>query len=77
MSDVLRQHAEQQFAHELEALKAVDDRPKPQNWNLSPMGSKSAPNTSGIGALSKLRWRRWLQTVLCCCWGCPARLNHG
>lgn len=36
MSHVLRQHAEQQFAHEIEALKAVDDRPKPQNWNLSP-----------------------------------------
>lgn len=36
MSDVLRQHAENQFAHELDALKAVDNRPKPPNWALSP-----------------------------------------
>jgi MoxR-like ATPase len=36
MPDVIRQHAEIQFAHELEALKAIDDRPKPPNWLLSP-----------------------------------------
>lgn len=36
MSDVLRQHAETQFADELDALKAVDDRPKPISWALSP-----------------------------------------
>jgi MoxR-like ATPase len=36
MSDLLRQHAEQQFAEELAALQAVDDRPKPPNWALSP-----------------------------------------
>lgn len=33
---VLRPHAEQQFAHELAALAAVDDRPRPANWKLSP-----------------------------------------
>ncbi|AUZ05121.1 MULTISPECIES: ATP-binding protein [Vitreoscilla] len=33
---VLRQHAEIQFATELEALKHVDDRPRPSNWQLSP-----------------------------------------
>lgn len=33
---VLRQHAEQQYAHELEALKRSDDRPKPPNWDMSP-----------------------------------------
>ena len=36
MNDVLRQHAEQQFAAELDALKSVDARPKPTNWQLSP-----------------------------------------
>ncbi len=36
MSQVLRQHAEQQFAHELDALSQVDDRPRPPNWKLSP-----------------------------------------
>jgi MoxR-like ATPase len=33
---VLRPHAEQQFAAELTALVAVDDRPRPANWRLSP-----------------------------------------
>ena len=33
---VLRPHAEQQFAAELDALRAADDRPRPVNWKLSP-----------------------------------------
>ncbi len=33
---VLRPHAEQQYAAELAALAAVDDRPRPANWRLSP-----------------------------------------
>lgn len=36
MSQVLRQHAEQQFAEELDALQKADDRPRPPNWKLSP-----------------------------------------
>lgn len=35
-SSVLRQSAEQQFALELEELKSVDSRHKPENWQLSP-----------------------------------------
>lgn len=35
-SAVLRPHAEQEFAHELAALAAVDDRERPPNWRLSP-----------------------------------------
>lgn len=34
--EVLRQHAEQACAHELSALAAHDDRPRPPRWNLSP-----------------------------------------
>jgi MoxR-like ATPase len=34
--NVLRQHAEYQFAEELEVLKKHDDKPKPPNWNMSP-----------------------------------------
>jgi MoxR-like ATPase len=34
--DVLRAHAEQQFADELDALEAADDRPRPPGWRLSP-----------------------------------------
>lgn len=33
---VLRAHAETQFADELAALVAVDDRPRPPSWRLSP-----------------------------------------
>jgi MoxR-like ATPase len=36
MTDLLRQHAEQQFAGELERLAHVDDRPRPPRWRLSP-----------------------------------------
>jgi MoxR-like ATPase len=36
MNEVLRQHAEQQFATELAVLKKADKHPKPSNWVLSP-----------------------------------------
>src|SRR5579883_1306922 len=36
LNAVLRQHAEQQFAEELEELKKIDDRQRPPNWMLSP-----------------------------------------
>jgi len=36
MSTVLREHAEQQYAEELAALKQIDTRPRPPNWLLSP-----------------------------------------
>lgn len=36
MSQVLRQHAEQQFAEELTNLQKVDKRQRPTNWKLSP-----------------------------------------
>ncbi|MEM7497477.1 MAG: AAA family ATPase [Pseudomonadota bacterium] len=36
MTDMMRCPAEQTYAAEIEALKAADDRPKPQGWHLSP-----------------------------------------
>lgn len=36
MTQVLRQHAETQYAEELEALSRIDDKPKPPGWRLSP-----------------------------------------
>jgi len=36
MTTVLRQHAETQYADELEALAKTDTRQRPPNWNLSP-----------------------------------------
>lgn len=35
-AEVLRPHAEVTFAHELTALAAADDRPRPERWKLSP-----------------------------------------
>ena len=36
LSTTIRQSAEQQYAHELTALKASDTRQRPPNWELSP-----------------------------------------
>ncbi|MBK8535494.1 MAG: AAA family ATPase [Candidatus Competibacteraceae bacterium] len=36
MTPILRQHAEQQFAEELDALKQADTRQRPTNWAMSP-----------------------------------------
>jgi MoxR-like ATPase len=36
VTPVLRRHAEQEFAEELAALAAADDRPRPPSWKLSP-----------------------------------------
>lgn len=36
LNAVLRQHAEQQFAEELDEIKKIDDRQRPPNWVLSP-----------------------------------------
>jgi MoxR-like ATPase len=36
MSNTLRQHAEQLFAHELDELKKADTRQRPTNWEMSP-----------------------------------------
>ena len=36
MADLIRLHAEQEYAHELAALAEIDTYPKPPNWNLSP-----------------------------------------
>ena len=36
MTPILRQHAEQQFAEELDALKKTDTRQRPTNWAMSP-----------------------------------------
>ena len=35
-ADLQRRHAEQQYAGELEALRRVDDHPRPARWRLSP-----------------------------------------
>jgi len=41
VTDVLRRHAEQQYAEELEELRKSDDRPRPPSWKLSPWAVKT------------------------------------
>lgn len=36
MTAVIREHAEQQYAHELDELRKTDTRQRPNNWALSP-----------------------------------------
>ena len=36
LGDVVRPHAEQEYAHELAALIRTDDRPRPTSWRMSP-----------------------------------------
>jgi MoxR-like ATPase len=36
MTDILRKHAEQEYAEELDQLSRVDQRNRPHNWKLSP-----------------------------------------
>ena len=36
MTQILRPHAEDQYAKELKQLKKIDNKPKPTNWLLSP-----------------------------------------
>ena len=46
----LRQHAEQEFAHELEALAAADEHPRPPNWSLSPWAVRTYLLGGKLGA---------------------------
>jgi len=39
-TQVLRRHAEQEYADELTQLREADDRPRPPNWRLSPWAVK-------------------------------------
>ena len=41
MTEVVRRHAEQQYAEELDELLKSDDRPRPPSWKLSPWAVKT------------------------------------
>lgn len=59
MADILRPHAEVQFADELAALAATDTRERPPSWRLSPwavvdylVGGPVAANDHGVTTIS-------------------------
>ena len=88
---VLRPHAEEDYADELAALAAQDDRPRPPSWKLSPWAvvhvpdrrhaGRTAPrsprSTSARGGSSRSRSPPWPRTVRCCCSACRARRRPG
>ncbi|CAN5714317.1 hypothetical protein BH18ACT11_BH18ACT11_13070 [soil metagenome] len=49
---VLRRHAEQEYAEELEELAKADDRQRPPNWQLSPRRPPSPCNATSKGCKS-------------------------
>jgi MoxR-like ATPase len=53
MTEVLRRHAEQQYAEELDALAKIDSRPRPPNWKLSPWAVKTYLLGDGAGISPK------------------------
>lgn len=69
--DILRPHAEVQYAHELTALAEIDDRERPPNWRLSPwavvtylLGGELPQNASGVRTIvPKYVGRRRLMEV--------------
>ena len=50
---LLRSHAEQRYAEELAALAALDERPRPTGWRLSPWA-----------VVSRWQFRKWLKRIL-------------
>ena len=69
--DILRPHAEVQYAHELAALAEIDDRERPPSWRLSPwavvtylLGGELPENGQGVRAIvPKYVGRRRLMEV--------------
>lgn len=69
--EILRPHAEVQYADELAALAAVDDRDRPPNWRLSPwavvtylMGGQLPSNDLGVDVITpKYVGRRRLMEI--------------
>ena len=81
---VLRPHAEEEYADELEALAAADAHPRPPHWQLSPWAVVDVParrdprrrhddQPKYIGPAGSWRWRwpRWPRTGRSCSSGCP------
>lgn len=60
---VLRAHAEQQFADELEQLRAADEHPRPTGWSLSPSAVVTYLLGDGDRITAKYIGRRRLMEV--------------
>ena len=89
--DVLRPHAEQEYAAELTALAAADDRPRPPSWKLSPwavvdylLGTTLADGT--VITAKYVGPRRLIEVAVStlatdrapgCCLGCRGRRRPG
>ena len=90
-ASLMRPHAEQEYALELEALAAQDTRPRPPSWNLSPWavvtyllggtlddGTVISPKYVGPRRFDGSGRRNSLPpTGRYCCWGFPVRPRPG
>ena len=56
VDSVLRRPAEQEYAAELEALKAHDKEPRPEGWNLSPKAVRTYILGGKAGDVPIKRW---------------------
>ena len=87
---ILRPHAEEQYAAELSALAATDDRERPPNWKLSPWavvtylvggrlpdGTVIVPKYVGRRRLMEIQVATLATDGPCCCSACPAPPRHG
>lgn len=61
--EILRQHAEQEFAQELEALERADDRTRPPGWRLSPWAVVTYLVGDGAGITAKYIGSRRLMEI--------------
>ena len=91
MAELLRQHAEQQFAEELDELAKADTRPRPPSWQLSPWavatyllggtlanGFQVSAQVHRQPAPDRDRHRHaGHRPRRCCCSACPARPRPG
>jgi MoxR-like ATPase len=67
MSSIIREHAEQLFAQELEELQKQDQGPRPQNWKLTPQAVVNyligGPLKNGFEVTPKYIGRRRLMEI--------------
>jgi MoxR-like ATPase len=63
LTEILRRHAEDEYAAELAALAAADDRPRPPGWRLSPQAVVAYLMGDGEGITPKYIGSRRLMEV--------------
>ena len=69
---VLRQHAEDEFKRELEALAESDDKPRPPKWRLSPWAVATYPKLRTWERKARDSRESRVKVFTTFAWGCRA-----